>query len=117
MVTSGGSPPVHYIIHAAALDIDASGDYSVTGDSVLSVVNDALMKARSLGIGRIYLPLIGAGVAGLSAAGSLTAVLKAADSFPDMPPGLNIAIAIYDDMILTRDIILSMANQWQSVKE
>jgi O-acetyl-ADP-ribose deacetylase (regulator of RNase III) len=99
-VTSGGSLPVQYIIHAAALDIDASGNYSVTTDSVVSVVSEALAKVEPLGIDRIYFPLIGAGVAGLSAAECLDAILYAAESARDLPGTLNIVIAIFDYQIL-----------------
>jgi hypothetical protein len=59
-----------------------------------------LAKVEPLGIDRIYFPLIGAGVAGLSAAECLDAILYAAESARDLPGTLNIVIAIFDYQIL-----------------
>jgi O-acetyl-ADP-ribose deacetylase (regulator of RNase III) len=115
VVTSGGSLPVQYIIHAAALEIDASGDYSVTASSVMSVVNDTLLKAQSLGVERVYFPLIGAGVAGLSPEECLTSILQAAHSAQTLAPEFRVVIAILDDLILSRDVIKGIAQEWQIV--
>ena len=102
-VTSGGSLPLHYIFHAAALEIDKAGDYLVTAKSVGDVVQDALIKADTLGVNLIFLPLIGAGLAGLSAAESLAAILQAAEETPDLSNKFHLVVVVLDEMILTRE--------------
>ncbi len=64
-VTSAGSLPVHYIIHAATIEVADEG-YRVTGDNVRETFRDVLQKAVALGVEVLSVPLLGAGVADLS---------------------------------------------------
>jgi len=111
-VTSGGSLPLHYIFHAAAMKIDENGDYLVTAKSVRDVVHDALIKAHTLGVDLIFLPLIGAGLAGLSATESLVAILQAAYGVPDSIKEFHLIIVVLDEMILNRDDVMSITKDW-----
>jgi O-acetyl-ADP-ribose deacetylase (regulator of RNase III) len=108
-VTSGGNLPLPYIFHAAALEIDEQGEYLVTADSVKGVVHDALTKARELGIGTLFIPLMGAGLAGLSGTDSLTYILQAFDDRTDLPTGFTVVVVIYNDITLGREDILRVA--------
>lgn len=56
VVTSAGQLPLHYIIHAAVLDVDQEGRYHVTPDMVQSAVRDAFAKADALGVTGILVP-------------------------------------------------------------
>ncbi|SRR6266851_2364604 len=109
-VTSGGGLPLHYIFHAAALQIDEHGDYLVTADSVRSVVHDCLNKSDTLGVNVIFLPLIGAGLAGLSATESLGAILRATDEFQHLS-NKNLIIVVLDDLVLTRNVIANIVKR------
>jgi len=113
VVTSAGSLPVHYIIHAAAIDIDGNGEYSVTAESIASAVSDTLMKAESLGVTSTFIPLIGAGVGGVSAADCLDAILKAADSSTHLPANHHLTIVIFDEIILDRNAVQDVSRQWE----
>ena len=74
-VTSAGSLPVHYIIHAATIEITNDG-YRVTADDVRRTFCDVLHKASALGIDVLSVPLLGAGVAGLSTEDSFRGLLE-----------------------------------------
>jgi len=113
VVTSAGNLPLHYIIHAAAMDIDANGDYSVTTESISRAVNDTLMKAEALGVTSMFIPLIGAGVGGVSAADCLNAILEAADASPHLQPDNHITIVIFDEFILGRNAVEQIAQRWE----
>jgi O-acetyl-ADP-ribose deacetylase (regulator of RNase III) len=105
VVTSAGQLPLHYIIHAAVLDVDRDGGYHVTADIVHSAVRDAFAKADALGITEILVPLLGAGVAGLSPADSLQAVLRAAFDLAASGVERVVTVVIYDERSLTHDEI------------
>jgi O-acetyl-ADP-ribose deacetylase (regulator of RNase III) len=112
-VTSAGELPLAYIFHSAALRIDDQGEYQVTAQSVRSVMNDALSKARALGVKFIYLPLIAAGTAGLSATESLEAILQAADKFQAVPDEFRLVIVILNEISLSRAMISEIVEPWQ----
>jgi O-acetyl-ADP-ribose deacetylase len=114
VVTSAGNLPLHYIIHAAAMDIDAKGDYSVTTESISRAVSDTLMKAETLGVTSMFIPLIGAGVGGVSAADCLNAIMEAADSSRHLQPDRHITIVIFDEIILGRNAVEQIAQRWES---
>jgi O-acetyl-ADP-ribose deacetylase (regulator of RNase III) len=116
-VTSGGSLPLQYIFHAAALQIDEYGDYLVTADSVRSVVHDCLNKADTLGVNAIFLPLIGAGLAGLSATESLGAILQAADEYQHLGDKKNLIIVVLDDLVLTKNAMEGIASEWRAPED
>jgi O-acetyl-ADP-ribose deacetylase (regulator of RNase III) len=115
-VTSGGSLPLQYIFHAAALEIDTQGEYLVDAESVRSVVRDVLLKAKNLGLTSVFLPLIGAGIAGLSPEESLTAILHVADDYRDLTGDFRIVIVIFDEMIIGRDLIVGAAREWRTAR-
>jgi O-acetyl-ADP-ribose deacetylase len=104
-VTSGGNLPVHYVLHAAALDIDHDGNYLVTVESVRSAMQDALRKAAALGIQSVLTPLLGAGLAGLSPSDSLRVILEVIRDSPDQPAPRHIGVVVYDEKIVSREKI------------
>jgi O-acetyl-ADP-ribose deacetylase (regulator of RNase III) len=112
-VTSAGGLPLHYIFHAAALQIDEYGDYQVTADSVRSVVHDCLNKSGALDVNVIFLPLIGAGLAGLSATESLGAILGAADEFQHLEKK-NLIIAVLDELVLPRNVMENIVSDFRA---
>jgi O-acetyl-ADP-ribose deacetylase len=103
-VTSGGNLPVHYVVHAAALEIDVDGNYHVSTETVESAVRDCLAKAASLGVERILFPLLGAGVARLSPEESLEAIVRAV--LAAGPTGFQgqVSVVIFDERALDRDV-------------
>jgi O-acetyl-ADP-ribose deacetylase (regulator of RNase III)/NAD-dependent SIR2 family protein deacetylase len=107
-VTSGGALPVHYIFHAAALEIDENAHYSVSKPDVTATMQAILQKAHGLDIGAIWVPLLGAGTASLDPSKSFDGLLqglarererwsKNGDGAP-----LAVAIAIYQERELPR---------------
>jgi O-acetyl-ADP-ribose deacetylase (regulator of RNase III) len=114
VVTSAGNIPLHYIIHAAAMDIDDNGDYSVTRESITSAMCDALTKAGSLGVTSTFVPLIGAGAGGVKKANCLDAILEAADSSQHLSPDHHLTIVIFDEIILDRNAIQRVSRRWKS---
>jgi O-acetyl-ADP-ribose deacetylase len=103
-VTSAGNLPVQYILHAAALRIDAEGEYHVTPEMVEAAMRDVLAKAAALDVDRLLVPLLGAGVAGLSPGESLGAICRAAVEAP-AATGLDrrITVVIFDESALGLD--------------
>jgi len=103
VVTSGGSLPVHYIFHAAALKIDMNGTYLVTQEDVRKTVGTALKEAVALGVELLFVPLLGAGLAPLSSRESFEAILQAVRDGP-RPSGkrLRVNVVIYQERLLPR---------------
>jgi O-acetyl-ADP-ribose deacetylase (regulator of RNase III) len=112
-VTSAGSLPVPYIFHAAALEIDERGDYQVTTESVQAVVREVLIKAAELGVTAVIMPLIGAGVAGLTPAESLEAILHGTAPAANLGKNFHLTIVIFDELIISRDNVIDTAERWQ----
>ena len=113
VVTSAGNLPLHYVIHAAAIEIDGDGENSVTKESIESAVSDALMKAESLGVTATFLPLIGAGVGEVPPEDCLDAILKAADSSRQLLPDHHLTIVIFDEEILSRKLVEQVSERWE----
>lgn len=79
-VTSAGNLPLHYIFHAAAIEVaevNKGVSYSVSEKSVYNTVVNILNKALALEVGYIWLPLLATGVAGLKFKQSLDNVVSA----------------------------------------
>jgi O-acetyl-ADP-ribose deacetylase (regulator of RNase III)/NAD-dependent SIR2 family protein deacetylase len=110
-VTSGGGLPAHYIFHAAAIEIgeDAGGDvkYVVSSRSVQETMTNILKKAAALGVGTLWVPLMGAGVASqkgkFGAQQSFDSILRAVAEWGATSQPLKVFIVIYADKDLTRD--------------
>lgn len=105
-VTSGGSLPVHFIFHAAALAVEEDSEgvvYVVSRDSVRGTMTTALEKAHALGVGTLWVPLMGSGVAGLKPEESFAAILEAISELDGRDYPLTIIIAIFKEAHLSRD--------------
>jgi O-acetyl-ADP-ribose deacetylase (regulator of RNase III) len=105
-VTSGGNLPVHYIFHAAALQIEEDAAYSVSPDDVEAAVADILRKASVLEIDALWIPLIGAGVASLEPLQSFEAILRGLADWDRGPEEdqipLTVTVVIYRERDLPR---------------
>jgi O-acetyl-ADP-ribose deacetylase len=110
-VTSAGNLPVSYIFHAAALAIGDQGKYLVTAESVRAVVREALVKATELDVATLFMPLIGAGVAGLSPRESIDAILGATDECEDLNSEFRLVIVIFDELTLAREEVKKAAER------
>jgi O-acetyl-ADP-ribose deacetylase len=81
-ITGGGSLPVRYVIHAAAM-----GDLPITTESIRNATRSALELARQHGVLSLAFPILGAGVAGFpfdeAARIIVTEVKSFVDEFPD----------------------------------
>jgi O-acetyl-ADP-ribose deacetylase (regulator of RNase III) len=99
-VTSAGNLPVHYVFHAAALEIDVDGEYHVDAPKVEAAMADVLMQADALGVSRLLVPLLGAGVGGLSPAESLLAIMSAAVAQPAARVARTLTVVIFDESVL-----------------
>jgi len=107
-VTSGGKLPVHYIFHAAALEIVEIGknlQYSVSKEDVQKTMMAALNKASALEVEVLLVPLMGAGAASLQPKQSLEGILEAINSWASKKHKMNIIIVIYKEGELPRNIV------------
>jgi O-acetyl-ADP-ribose deacetylase (regulator of RNase III)/NAD-dependent SIR2 family protein deacetylase len=105
IVTSGGNLPVHYIFHAAAVEITKDAKYSVSKQDVCVTMTDVLEKARALGVGALWVPLMGAGVGSLGPKQSLEGVLEAIDGWKSGGHQIKINVAIYKEGELPRNVV------------
>ena len=105
-VTSGGYLPVHYIVHAAALRIDEGPNYVVSREDVQATTEAVLSKSNALDVSVVFMPLLGAGVASLSAAESLQgiggAVRAMGQRASDIAGSLTVVVVIYKERLLPR---------------
>lgn len=110
-VTSGGALPAHYIFHAAAIEIGEgpAGDvkYFVSPQDVLDTTANILKKGAALGVGALWVPLMGAGVASqkgeFGPQQSLESILEAVAAWAGPAHPMKVMIVIYADKVLTRD--------------
>lgn len=103
-VTSGGNLPVHYIFHAAALKVE-DGSPAVPKEAVHTAVLDALRKADALGVGALWVPLIGTGTGKLSARESLKGILEAIHDWTPSGVMKILMIFIYDFKTLEKHAV------------
>jgi O-acetyl-ADP-ribose deacetylase (regulator of RNase III) len=107
-VTSAGALPVHYVFHAATLEIAPDATYRVSKDDVTATALAILDKTSALDVGVVWVPLLGAGVASLEPRESFEGLLEAvgrwhaAGSASTRPGKLTIAIVIYHERQLSR---------------
>lgn len=107
-VTSGGKLPVHYIFHAAALEIEEIGEklqYSARPVDVYKTMTEALNKASALQVGALWVPLMGAGVGPLRPKQSLEGILEAIDDWASNKHEMNILIMIFKEGELPRNVV------------
>lgn len=110
-VTSAGSLPVHYIIHAATIEVSNEG-YRVDGDAVRRTFRDVLRKAASLGVDVLSVPLLGAGVAGLSPEESFRGLLQGyRDMWSESVPNI-VVFVVYREAQLARSIGRGIVEQF-----
>lgn len=79
-VTSGGQLPVHYIFHAAAIEIgerDQRVVYLAEESNISVTTSRVLNTADALGVKALLIPLLGTGVAGVPHEASLEAIVGA----------------------------------------
>lgn len=100
-VTSAGSLPVHYIIHAATIEVSNDG-YRVTADDVRRTFRDILRRAAALSVEVLSVPLLGAGVAGLSAEDSFRGLLEGYNDLLSEPVPKTVVFVIYSESLLAR---------------
>jgi len=109
-VTSGGSLPVHYIIHAATIEVCNAG-YRVGREDVRQTFHDILRRAAALSVEVLSIPLLGAGVAGLSAADSFRGLLEGYnDSWSESVPE-TVVFVIYREAQLARSVARTMVEE------
>jgi O-acetyl-ADP-ribose deacetylase (regulator of RNase III) len=107
VVTSGGALPIHYILHAAALEIAPGAEYRAGLDDVAGTTITILRRATALGVGLVWVPLLAAGVAGLEAKQSFKGLLLGLAQWLEMDPSIDavpitVSIVIYRESMLPR---------------
>ncbi|MFO0700648.1 MAG: macro domain-containing protein [Nitrospira sp.] len=100
-VTSGGFLPVQYIIHAAAIEVAEDG-YRVSCEDIRRTFSDVLRRATALGVDVLSVPLLGAGVAGLSPEDSLRGLLEAYRDLRAESVPTTVVFVIYREAQLAR---------------
>lgn len=115
VATGAGDLPVHYIFHAAALEIEVDGQYRVAPDDVRRAIADVVCKAAALGVDVLLVPLLGAGVAGLSPAESLAAIAGVALADGQASHSPSITIVIFDERTLSQVDVRDAVAQLQEI--
>jgi O-acetyl-ADP-ribose deacetylase (regulator of RNase III) len=100
-VTSAGNLPVHYIIHAATIEVSEAG-YGVTREDVRRTFVDVLRRASALGVEVLSVPLLGAGVAGLLPEDSFLGLLEAYQGLPDEHCPAIVIFVVFEESQLSR---------------
>jgi O-acetyl-ADP-ribose deacetylase (regulator of RNase III) len=107
-VTSGGALPVHYIFHAATIEIGQDGSYLVSEEDVTRTMVAVLEKASALDLGVVFVPLLGGGVASLGSNESYEGLLEGivrwntAARDTSRTSKLVVAVVIYQERQLPR---------------
>jgi O-acetyl-ADP-ribose deacetylase (regulator of RNase III) len=118
-VTSAGALPIHYIIHAATIEVSNEG-YRVTSDDVRRTFRDVLRRAAALGVEVLSVPLLGAGVAGLSTEASFQGLLEGYHDLLTEAVPATVVFVVYREAQLARSVARTMvenlfgteANAW-----
>jgi O-acetyl-ADP-ribose deacetylase (regulator of RNase III) len=100
-VTSGGRLKVHYLIHAASVEVTETGA-STTDTMVKNTVADVLRRVSSLGVDVVWIPLLGAGVAGMTAQQSAEAIADAINDWLPIEYPCTVAITVFKESLLPR---------------
>ncbi|UVT17145.1 MAG: macro domain-containing protein [Nitrospira sp.] len=109
-VTSGGFLPVHYIIHAATIEVSIDG-YRVTGADVRRTFKDVLRRAAALGVGVLSVPLLGTGVAGLLPEDSFRGLLEGYNDLSDESNPTTVVFVVYREAQLARSDARAMVER------
>jgi O-acetyl-ADP-ribose deacetylase (regulator of RNase III) len=109
-VTSGGFLPVHYIIHAATIEVSDDG-YRVTDGDVRRTFCDILRRAAALGVEVLSVPLLGAGVAGLSPEDSFRGILEGYNDMSDESVPTTVVFVVYREAQLARSAARAMVER------
>jgi O-acetyl-ADP-ribose deacetylase (regulator of RNase III) len=106
-VTSGGDLPVHFVFHAAAIELREGGIYAVSKKSVCESVSAALKCATALNVGVLWVPLLGTGAAGLKAKESFDGILEAVRKWTTAStPPMTLLLFIYKHSLLERRVVI-----------
>lgn len=105
VVTSGGNLPVHYIFHAAAVEITKGGTYTVSKQNVCKTMTEVLEKAKALNVRAVWVPLMGAGVGSLGPKQSLEGILEAVAGWKGGEHEIKVNITIYKEGEIPRNVV------------
>jgi len=100
-VTSAGLLPVQYIIHAATIEVVEDG-YIVSRGDIRRTFCDVLCRSAALGVDVLSVPLLGAGVAGLSTEDSLSGLLEAYRDLGSKSVPTTVVFIVYREAQLGR---------------
>jgi O-acetyl-ADP-ribose deacetylase (regulator of RNase III) len=100
-VTSAGNLSVHYLIHAASVDVTENGA-STTQETIKNTTENVLQRVTSLHIRAVWIPLLGAGVAGMSPTQSAEAIIDAINGWLTSGHDCTIIITVFKEAILPR---------------
>jgi O-acetyl-ADP-ribose deacetylase (regulator of RNase III) len=104
-VTSGGNLPVHYIFHAAAIEIEKDANYAVSKQDVAKTMTAVLEKAKALDVGVLWVPLMGAGVGSLGPKKSFEGIVESLIAWMSEAHSVKIRLVIYRERELPRNEI------------
>lgn len=86
-ITGGGSLPVRYVIHAAAM-----GDSPISSESIRDATRSALELARDHGVLSIAFPILGAGIEGFPFDEAARIIVNEVKSFLDEFPHMDTVV-------------------------
>ena len=100
-VTSAGRLNVHYLIHAASVNVTEDGA-STTPAAVRKTMENILERVTSLGIRVVWVPLLGAGVAGMSPVQSAEAIVDAINGWLPSGHDCTIIVTVFKESMFPR---------------
>ncbi len=114
-VTSAGSLPVHYILHAASLKIDHDARYCASQADVRLTTSTILATVDGLDLEVVWLPLMASGVASVSPDQSFRAILEAIKDWENGHEkemvSVTLIVTIYRENVLPRDEVQSAVRE------
>jgi O-acetyl-ADP-ribose deacetylase len=110
-VTSAGNLPVHYIMHAAALQIRPDGSYDIDINRIEETVRHVLSCSESLGVAALWIPLLGAGVADVPSHESFRAILSAIIDSVTILDRRCLSVVVFDESRLAKEQARSIMNE------
>jgi O-acetyl-ADP-ribose deacetylase len=118
-VTSAGRLPVEYLFHGASVEIREE-ELIWSDESIYRTVRNALLKAVSLGVEVLFVPLLAAGTGRAPAGRSLHQILRAIFEFDfdrvpaptTAPASLAVHVVAFQESELPRNVF---AAEWEAV--
>ena len=109
-VTSAGRLRVHYLIHAASVEVTENGA-STDEAAVRRTTRNVLERVAALDVAVVWIPLLGAGVAGMTPTRSAEAIASAISEWLPTADNCIIVVTVLKESMLPRQAAEQILNK------